>query len=165
MATSDEAKKLREEFEATNELLRDITANLNLAAQETEGFDAATKKVVKTYSNDLTKATETIVKSNQKQLALQEEIAKGGKKGAAAQKEYAKEQEKADRARKDASRTNKEGGTIETQAKARAKAKRLDKRAKRQEGRAERKAVRKDKSLSRSDKRGKIIASRENQNK
>jgi len=72
---------------------------------------------------------------------------------------------KADRARKDASRTNKEGGTIETQAKARAKAKRLDKRAKRQEGRAERKAVRKDKSLSRSDKRGKIIASRENQNK
>jgi len=72
---------------------------------------------------------------------------------------------KADRARKDASRTNKEGGTIETQAKARAKAKRLDKRAKRQEGRAERKAVKKDKSLSRSDKRGKIIASRENQNK
>jgi len=103
MATSDEAKKLREEFEATNELLRDITANLNLAAQETEGFDAATKKVVKTYSNDLTKATEAIVKSNQKQLALQEEIAKGGKKGAAAQKEYAKEQEKADRARKIAS--------------------------------------------------------------
>jgi hypothetical protein len=103
MATSDEAKKLREEFEATNELLRDITANLNLAAQETEGFDAATKKVVKTYSNDLTKATEAIVKSNQKQLALQEEIAKGGKKGAAAQKEYAREQEKADRARKIAS--------------------------------------------------------------
>ena len=103
MATSDEAKKLREEFEATNELLRDITANLNLAAQETEGFDAATKKVVKTYSNDLTKATEAIVKSNQKQLALQEEIAKGGKKGAVAQKEYAREQEKADRARKIAS--------------------------------------------------------------
>lgn len=103
MATFDEAKKLREEFEATNELLRDITANLNLAAQETEGFDIATKKVVKTYSNDLTKATEVIVKSNQKQLALQEEIAKGGKKGAAAQKEYAKEQEKADRARKIAS--------------------------------------------------------------
>jgi hypothetical protein len=103
MATSDEAKKLREEFEATNKLLRDITANLNLAAQETEGFDAATKKVVKTYSNDLTKATEAIVKSNQKQLALQEEIAKGGKKGAAAQKEYAREQEKADRARKIAS--------------------------------------------------------------
>ena len=32
---------------------------------------------------------------------------------------------KADRARKDASRTNKEGGTIETQAKARAKAKKI----------------------------------------
>ena len=100
MATSEEAKALREEFERTNEALRDITANLNLAAQNTEGFDEAAKKVVKTYSNDLTKATDQIVKSNQRQLYLQEEITKGGKRGAAAQKEYAKEQEKADRARK-----------------------------------------------------------------
>ena len=100
MAASEEAKALREEFERTNEALRDITANLNLAAQNTEGFDEAAKKVVKTYSNDLTKATDQIVKSNQRQLYLQEEITKGGKRGAAAQKEYAKEQEKADRARK-----------------------------------------------------------------
>ena len=39
MAASEEAKALREEFERTNEALRDITANLNLAAQNTEGFD------------------------------------------------------------------------------------------------------------------------------
>ena len=100
MATTEEAKETREEFERTNDALLGIAASLVVVAQNTEGFDEATKKVVKTYSNDLAKATDTIVKSNQKQLALQEEIAKGGKKGAAAQKEYAKEQEKADRARK-----------------------------------------------------------------
>jgi hypothetical protein len=100
MATTEEAKKTREEFERTNDALLGIAASLVVVAQNTEGFDEATKKVVKTYSNDLAKATDTIVKSNQKQLALQEEIVKGGKKGAAAQKEYAKEQEKADRARK-----------------------------------------------------------------
>ena len=100
MATTEEAKETREEFERTNDALLGIAASLVIVAQNTEGFDEATKKVVKTYSNDLAKATDTIVKSNQKQLALQEEIVKGGKKGAAAQKEYAKEQEKADRARK-----------------------------------------------------------------
>lgn len=104
MADLDDAKKsaedLRKEFEASNAAFRDLSASLQQLAQDTQGFDEATKKVVKTYSNDLSKATETVVKSNQAQLALQEEIAKGGKAGAAAQKKYAQEQQKADRARK-----------------------------------------------------------------
>ena len=104
MADLEGAKKsveeLREEFEASNVIFRDLSFTLQELAKDTQGFDEATKKVVKTYSNDLSKATEAIVKSNQNQLALQEEIVKGGKKGAAAAKEYAKEQQKADRARK-----------------------------------------------------------------
>ena len=69
-------------------------------------------------------------------------------------------------AKKDASRNSKEeGGTIESQRIARAKVKRLGKRADRQAGRAERKAARKDKTLSRGDRRKKIIDSREKQKK
>ena len=62
-----------------------------------------------------------------------------------AERRIAKTKDKASEAKKDASRTNKEGGTIETQARARAKAKRLDKRAERQENRAVRKEKRKSK--------------------
>ena len=62
-----------------------------------------------------------------------------------AERRIAKTKDKASEAKKDASRTNKEGGTIETQARARAKAKRLDKRAERQENRAGRKEKRKSK--------------------
>jgi hypothetical protein len=62
-----------------------------------------------------------------------------------AERRMSKTKDKAAEAKKDASRTNKEGGTIETQARARAKAKRLDKRAERQEDRAERKEKRKSK--------------------
>ena len=62
-----------------------------------------------------------------------------------AERRISKTKDKAAEAKKDASRTNKEGGTIETQARARAKAKRLDKRAERQENRAERKEKRKSK--------------------
>ena len=62
-----------------------------------------------------------------------------------AERRMSKTKDKAAEAKKDASRTNKEGGTIETQARARAKAKRLDKRAERQENRAERKEKRKSK--------------------
>jgi len=62
-----------------------------------------------------------------------------------AERRIAKTKDKASEAKKDASRTNKEGGTIETQARARAKAKRVDKRAERQENRAGRKEKRKSK--------------------
>jgi hypothetical protein len=62
-----------------------------------------------------------------------------------AERRISKTKDKAAEAKKDASRTNKEGGTIETQARARAKAKRLDKRAERQENRAGRKEKRKSK--------------------
>jgi len=62
-----------------------------------------------------------------------------------AERRMSKTKDKAAEAKKDASRTNKEGGTIETQARARAKAKRLDKRAERQENRAEKKEKRKSK--------------------
>jgi len=62
-----------------------------------------------------------------------------------AERRMSKTKDKAAEAKKDASRTNKEGGTIETQARARAKAKRLDKRAERQENRAAKKEKRKSK--------------------
>ena len=74
----------------------------------------------------------------------------------------AKTKSKALAAKKDAERTNEEGGTKETQARARAKANRLAKRAARQEGRAERRKIRKSNKF-RENKEKEIIASRRKQ--
>ena len=63
---SAEAKALNVEFNAINNALAGVVAQLIEVVQETEGLDEVTKRTANTFQKDLTKALDNVRKNNEK---------------------------------------------------------------------------------------------------
>ena len=83
---SAEAKALNVEFNAINNALAGVVAQLIEVVQETEGLDEVTKRTANTFQKDLTKALDNVRKNNEKIAELQTKQLNGTKLTAAEQK-------------------------------------------------------------------------------
>jgi hypothetical protein len=104
MATPEElkniAKQAADEFSFLNEQIVSLNSKIQESVTASNEYDAATKRVVKTYSNDLSKAINSIKKDAQKIADLQEKQGNDIKLSAKEQKDLAAAQSKIAKNRK-----------------------------------------------------------------
>jgi len=96
---ADDINKLREnaknaaaEFSALGEAFRNIQDELSQLVSKSENFDEISQRVAKTYSNDFKKATEAIIREQDKIVELQKKQASGARLTTAEQKKLAQAQ-------------------------------------------------------------------------
>jgi hypothetical protein len=104
MATPEELKDIaqqaRKEFSFLNEQIVSVNSQIQEAVKASDEYDAATKRVVKTYSNDLSKAINSIKDDARKITDLQGKQANNTKLTAKEQKDLAAAQAKIAKNRK-----------------------------------------------------------------
>ena len=85
----DKLAEIRAEFEALNNALTTFSTQISEAVNNAEGLDRVSKKVAKTYANDLANAQKQLVNSSKEIQLIQEKRAKGEKLSVEDQKKLA----------------------------------------------------------------------------
>lgn len=88
----ENAKNAAAEFSALGEAFRNIQDELSQLVSKSENFDEISRKVARTYSNDFKKATEAIIREQDKIVQLQKKQASGTRLSAKEQRQLAQAQ-------------------------------------------------------------------------
>jgi hypothetical protein len=94
------AEELNKEYQLLNENLAGVASKISDLTKNTEFLDAATKKVAQKFSNDLTNATNSLIRNNKELLLLQEKQSKNIRLSVEEEKKLAKLQQRQNKDRK-----------------------------------------------------------------
>jgi len=88
----ENAKNAADEFSALGEAFRNIQDELSQLVSKSENFDEISQRVARTYANDFKKATEAIIREQDKIVELQKKQASGSRLTASEQRKLAQAQ-------------------------------------------------------------------------